>query len=104
SEVKEDAAGRKRPWIDRKQDHLATLARASTAARAVILADKLHNLSSIELDLDEGRPVWTLFNADRSQVLWYYHATIDACARDDPRVQSLADACRDVLARVESRE
>jgi (p)ppGpp synthase/HD superfamily hydrolase len=103
SEVKNDQEGRKRPWIDRKRDHLAALAGAPTASRAVILADKLHNLTSIELDLDEGRPVWSLFNADRPLVLWYYHATIDVCARDDPRVQPLADACRTVLARIESR-
>src|SRR5207253_3342099 len=58
SEVKNDAEGRKRPWIDRKRDHLAALAGASSAAWAVILADKLHNLRCIELDLNEGRPVW----------------------------------------------
>ena len=103
SEIKTDAQGRKRPWIDRKRDHLATLAHASMAARAVILADKLHNLMSIELDLDEGRPVWSLFNADRSQVLWYYHATIEACDGEEPRVHALAIACRDMLARIESR-
>src|SRR5262249_39032357 len=40
SEAKTDAEGRKRPWIDRKRDHLAALAGASSSARAVILADK----------------------------------------------------------------
>lgn len=103
SEVKLDAQGRKRPWIDRKRDHLAALGSADAAARAVILADKLHNLTSIEVDLEEGHPVWERFNADRRQVLWYYGATIDACASDDPRVQSLAAACREVLTRVGAR-
>jgi (p)ppGpp synthase/HD superfamily hydrolase len=102
SEVKHDAEGRKRPWIDRKRDHLAELAGAPLSAQAVILADKLHNLTSIELDLSEGRPVWSQFNADRVQVLWYYRASIDACAGDDPRLQSLAAACRERLARVEA--
>jgi (p)ppGpp synthase/HD superfamily hydrolase len=102
SEVKDDAQGRKRPWIDRKRDHLAALADASSAARAVVLADKLHNLACIELDLREARPAWSLFNADRAQVLWYYRATIEACDGDDPRVEHLAHSCRDVLARVES--
>jgi (p)ppGpp synthase/HD superfamily hydrolase len=103
SEVKLDPEGRKRPWIDRKRDHLAALVGASIRAWAVILADKLHNLTSIDLDLEEGRPVWSQFSAERSQVLWYYRATIDAAPRDEPRIVSLADACRTVLARIESR-
>jgi guanosine-3',5'-bis(diphosphate) 3'-pyrophosphohydrolase len=103
SEIKLDAEGRKRPWIDRKRDHLAALAGASTAVWAVILADKHHNLTCIDLDLEEGHPVWSQFNAERSQVLWYYRATIDAAPRDDPRLISLAAACRTVLARIESR-
>jgi (p)ppGpp synthase/HD superfamily hydrolase len=103
SEIKTDAQGRKRPWIDRKRDHLAALAKASMAVRGVILADKLHNLISIELDLDEGRPVWSLFNADRSRVLWYYQATIETCDGADPRVHALATMCREVLTRIESR-
>jgi (p)ppGpp synthase/HD superfamily hydrolase len=104
SEIKHDAQGRKRPWIDRKRDHLAALSGADTPARAVILADKLHNLTCIELDLAEGRPVWGQFNADRTQVLWYYRATIDACASDDRRVEALAVACREVLERIESSQ
>src|SRR4051812_3152625 len=70
SEIKDDEQGRKRPWIDRKRDHLKVLAGAPAAARAVILADKLHNLLSIALDLQEGRPVWDGFHAGRDQVLW----------------------------------
>jgi len=100
SEIKYDAEGRKRPWIDRKRDHLTALSGADAAAWAVILADKLHNLTCIELDLAEGRRVWGHFNADRTQVLWYYRATIDACALTDPRVAALAAACRDVLDRI----
>jgi (p)ppGpp synthase/HD superfamily hydrolase len=104
SEVKLDVQGRKRPWIDRKRDHLAALIDVPTAARAVLLADKLHNLASIELDLCEGRPAWSLFNAGREQVLWYYRSAIEVCARDDPdpRVRQLAWDCRETLARVES--
>ena len=101
--AKTDAQGRKRPWIDRQRNHLAALAGASLAVRAVIPADKLHNLLSIELDLDAGCPVWSLFHADRAQVLWYYHATLEACDGEDPRVHALAIACRDLLARIEAR-
>ena len=102
SEVKLDVQGRRRPWIDRKRDHLAALVDAPADAQAVILADKLHNLTCIELDLRAGRPAWSQFHAEREQVLWYYHATIDACGRDDPRLVQLIEACKDVLGRVES--
>ncbi len=103
SEVKLDGEGRKRPWIDRKRDHLAALVGASSTVWAIILADKLHNLTSIDVDLEEGRPIWPQFNAERSQVLWYYRAVLDGSLRDDPRIVALAEACLAVLDRVESR-
>lgn len=104
SEIKLDAEGRQRPWIDRKRDHLHAMAGLEITARAVILADKLHNLVSIELDLDEGRPVWKAFNAGRDQVLWYYRAVVDACDDEaDRRVHALAQAARAAIERVEAR-
>ena len=101
SEVKTDEQGNRRPWIDRKRDHLAALSEAPAEARGIILADKLHNLICIELDLRQGRPVWCEFHAERRQVLWYYRAAIDVCGQGDSRLESLAVSCRDVLARVE---
>jgi guanosine-3',5'-bis(diphosphate) 3'-pyrophosphohydrolase len=102
SEVKTDAQGRKRPWIDRKRDHLASLADAPIAARGVILADKLHNLVSIACDLRDGLPVWSLFHAERSRVLWYYRAAIAAFGAGDPRLETLAAECVRVLEEVEA--
>ena len=96
-----DSQGNKRPWIDRKRDHLAALALAPPEARAIILGDKLHNLISIELDLRENRPVWSQFHAEREQVLWYYRSAIDLCGRGDSRLEAFAECCRDVLARVD---
>jgi guanosine-3',5'-bis(diphosphate) 3'-pyrophosphohydrolase len=101
SEVKLDEQGNKRAWIDRKRDHLAALVEAPPEARAIILADKLHNLISIELDLRANRPVWSQFHAEREQVLSYYRSAIELCERDDGRLESLAGSCWDVLARVE---
>ncbi|SIO45523.1 HD domain-containing protein [Singulisphaera sp. GP187] len=97
SEIKTDAQGRKRPWIDRKRDHLKALAGAPLEVRAVILADKLHNLLSMACDLEEGRPVWSLFNASRADLLGYYRATIDLVGVGDPRLQRLAERCRQLL-------
>ena len=104
SEIKTDDAGQKRPWIDRKRDHLEALGEASLAARAVILADKLHNLLSIELDLRDGRPVWPTFNAERAQVLWYYRTTIERIGAGDPRLEALANRVREALAAIETLE
>lgn len=102
TEVKTDAQGAKRPWADRKRDHLAALADAPTRARALVLADKLHNLVSIAYDLRDGLPIWSLFHADRDQVLGYYRAMIASLGAGDPRLETLADECRGVLSEVES--
>ena len=76
TEVKRDASGAKRPWADRKRDHLDALKSATTNTKAVILADKLHNLACMALDLDEFRPVCSTFNAPRADVLAYYRACL----------------------------
>ena len=60
----------------------------------MILADKLHNLLSIACDLRDGRPVWSLFHADRDQVLWYYRTVIEPFGAGDPRLETLAAECR----------
>lgn len=102
SEVKLDAEGRKRPWLDRKRDHLRELENASIDARAVILADKYHNLLSILCDLRDGHEVWSSFNAARSSVLWYYRSTIDRCGQGTPALVRLAEECRSRLDEVEA--
>ncbi len=102
SEVKLDPEGKKRPWIDRKRQHLEEIQHATDSARAVVLADKLHNLISIKLDLVDGLNVWSTFNAGQDQVLWYYRSMLDACRSEDPRLARLADECRSLLAEVAS--
>ena len=102
SERKTDGEGKKRPWIDRKSDHIEALAQATTETRAVLLADKLHNLLTMQVDLGDGRPVWSLFHADRDQVLWYYRTILDRFGAGDDRLESLAAECRRVLAEIEA--
>jgi guanosine-3',5'-bis(diphosphate) 3'-pyrophosphohydrolase len=103
SEVKTDAEGFKRPWMDRKRDHIEALAEAPVEALAVVLADKLHNLLSIQLDLDSGSDVWATFHAGRVDVLWYYRTMIERFGKGDSRLERLADECREVLAAIEVR-
>jgi (p)ppGpp synthase/HD superfamily hydrolase len=102
SEVKTDGQGRQRAWIDRKRDHLAALGEAPGGARAIVLADKLHNLISIDTDLRAGRPVWNEFHASRDQVLWYYRAAIAVCTGDSPdaRFRQVAASCHLVLDQI----
>ncbi len=104
SEQKTDSLGNKRPWIDRKRDHLAVLVEAGLASRAVILADKLNNLISIEMDLRDKKPIWSQFNADREQVLWYHRTMIDQLDGDEPRLGQLASEARRVLNAIEALE
>lgn len=101
TERKVDAEGRRRPWIDRKREALDRLAAASTEARGIALADKLHNLLSIELDRAEGRDVWGAFNADRASVLWYYRESADRLGWGDDRLGALADDCRAAIGRID---
>jgi len=103
SEEKTDASGAKRPWADRKRDHIAVVASASVEARAVALADTLHNLSSIRLDLEAGRAVWSIFNAGRTDVLAYHREKIERFGYGDARLAALAEACREVLEIVASQ-
>jgi (p)ppGpp synthase/HD superfamily hydrolase len=100
SEVKADESGVKRPWADRKREYIEVLAQAPLEARAVALADKLHNLLSILCDLEDGRPVWSVFHAERDDVLAYYRACIDRFDQE-PELARLADAVREMLHTVE---
>lgn len=102
SEVKLDDQGRKRPWVDRKRDHLAALADAPTPAKGIVLADKLHNLLSIACDLRDALPVWSLFHANREEVLGHYRATVDTLGAGDPKLRALAAECHTVLREVEA--
>ncbi len=102
SEEKLDAQGSKRPWSDRKRDHIAAIAAAGDASKAVALADKFHNLLSIRLDLAERRPAWDSFHADREGVIRYHEVMIAACSSRDGRVSDLARECRALLAEVEA--
>jgi (p)ppGpp synthase/HD superfamily hydrolase len=101
SEVKLDEGGAHRSWDDRKRDHLAALVLAPAEARAVALADKVHNLTSIVLDLREGRDVWSLFHADRSRVLVYYKEAIRTLGAGDDRLSRLSAEATELICQIE---
>ena len=100
TETKADASGADRPWADRKRDYLEQVASGSIEARAVALADKLHNLASIRFDLESGNDVWRLFHADREAVLSYYQECVERFEAGESRLCALGSACRDALSAV----
>lgn len=97
SERKLDEQGAKRPWRDRKLEHIEHIRLAPFPARVVALTDKLHNLLSMRFDLEQGEDVWSRFNAPRADVLWYHQEMIQSASQDEPRLGPLSDACHELL-------
>ena len=70
----------KPPWKARKEEYLAKLQALpvddlDSKVLRVSLADKLHNVRSIRLDMySVGEEIWTRFNGKRDGSLWYYRS------------------------------
>ena len=105
TEEKTDAAGEKIPWRVRKEAHIALLKNASTAGRAIVLADKLHNLGSMVFDLEHGEEFWSRFNASPDDLIWYHRAIVAAAtavlsptqAAMSEKLTLLADECQQLI-------
>ncbi|MEH7179808.1 HD domain-containing protein [Neobacillus vireti] len=67
------------PWKERKEHTIEYLKTASDEVRAVVCADKLHNIRSIISDYEEvGEAVWRRFNAGKEQQKWYYSNIVES--------------------------
>ncbi|MFZ4603439.1 MAG: HD domain-containing protein [Caulobacterales bacterium] len=65
----------KPPWRARKEAYVAALPDKPDAARLVALADKVHNLEEILDDHSRvGAQIWSRFNAEPANILWYYRS------------------------------
>ena len=103
SEEKDDASGNKLPWRVRKEAHIAALRSGDDDARAVTLADKLHNLGTMVFDLDAGRELWSLFGAGPEDIIWYHRTMLAAVGSTScPRLTALADECHKLVDRLEA--
>ncbi|HVV99598.1 MAG TPA: HD domain-containing protein [Planctomycetaceae bacterium] len=100
SERKLDDSGRKRAWRDRKLEHLEEVAHAPLPVRAIVLADKLHNLGTMLFDLEAGETLWERFTSSPADMVWYHTEMIAAAAGGDAALAPLANECREMLARV----
>jgi (p)ppGpp synthase/HD superfamily hydrolase len=82
----------KPPWKQRKMQALARMEQSEPEILRVMLADKLHNLRSIDADWQrQGDRVWLRFNASRTEVLWFYGACLEVVRDrfDSPMVTEL---------------
>lgn len=103
TERKHDHDGRKRSWQERKDEHLRHIAAEPWEARAIVLADKLHNLGSMLVDLESGADLWSRFSASPDRVLWYHREMIAAAEQGESRLRVLADECRKMIERLSAR-
>ena len=70
-------------WRVRKRGHIDEIRNSSDKGlHLVTAADKLHNARAIVTDLqNQGSSVWTRFNADQEDILWYYDSMLDVLAQ-----------------------
>lgn len=65
-------------WKSKKQKYVDTVRNADTNTKAIALADKIHNMKSLLLNLSENGPekVWAIFNAKKEDKLWFEEACL----------------------------
>lgn len=91
------------PWEARKERYIEAIRTASPEAKAVSLADKIHNLESLFVaHAAQGTEIWKVFNRGREQKIWFEksllnvfqetwsHPLIDRYATLVARMDSLA--------------
>lgn len=67
------------PWEARKQHTIDQLMDSDLESIQVITADKLHNLKSIQADLElYGDDIWNRFNRGKREQHWYYASIVKA--------------------------
>lgn len=66
-------------WEERKRNTIKELPLKTTDQLVVIVADKLHNLRSIQEDVNTiGEVVWERFNREKREQSWYYMSIVNA--------------------------
>ncbi len=106
TEQKFDQAGGVRSWMDRKTDYLAHLESASAPALAISLADKLHNLYSMNSALERGIDVFTDgpgrkgLRAGPAEQLWFHSAVLSISrTRNAGGLNAIADQLEQEIIR-----
>ncbi len=106
TEPKRDDDGQFLPWQTRKEAYLDTLRGGTAESMAISLADKLHNVWTMNqgikagLDIFGGGPGSLSAGPDEQQ--WYFHSVLDVSAAfDDPRLEPMRARLREEVRRFE---
>lgn len=104
SEQKLAGDGTLRSWRDRKDDYVAGLRGADVRAVAISLADKIHNLWSINQSLAHGTDIFAALSAGPEAQLWFHRAVLEA-SRDhtDDRLDPMRARLQRELDRLAQR-
>ncbi|MEM1042128.1 MAG: HD domain-containing protein [Bacteroidota bacterium] len=107
TEPKCDAEGYFLPWRTRKEAYLDTLRAGTAESMAISLADKLHNVWTMNQGIEAGLDLFGggpgSLSAGPDQQRWYFHSVLDASAAfDDPRLEPMRARLREEVARFET--
>ena len=97
TEDKRPNRGRAETWELRKREQLEKIKKMHPDAVLIKGADMLHNLLSLEIDLNavpDPQTVWSRFNAPKENQLWYFSGAHDEISRrvgDHPLVSELSE-------------
>ena len=62
------------PWKEVKTKYIEAVRQGSVDAKAVSLADKIHNMESLLLAQErEGKKVWSYFKTGKEEKMWFEH-------------------------------
>jgi (p)ppGpp synthase/HD superfamily hydrolase len=104
SEQKLDDDGKMRPWRDRKDDYLEGIRTGPPEAVAISLADKIHNLWSINQSLEADGDILDVLSGDAEAQLWFHHAVLEASnEHDDARLVPMRERLQQEIERFEAR-
>ncbi|MEM1125280.1 MAG: HD domain-containing protein [Bacteroidota bacterium] len=108
TEQKYDEDGQPRSWQARKEGYVAQLRTASAGGVAISLADKLHNLWTMDESLCRGIDIFTstptrrALSAGPDRQRWFHRAVLEVSRRhDDPRLAPLRQRMEAELVRFE---
>lgn len=108
TEPKRGADGRPLPWRTRKQAYVAQVAAGPDSAAAIALADKLHNVWTMNGALEGGIDIFSDapgrrgLTAGPDDQLWFFRAVLGAAARADARLHPVRTQLEAELARFEA--
>lgn len=69
----------KLPWLEKKKQYIKNLKKAPSKAKAIALADKIHNLRSFVVAYKEqGSKLWKKFHSTRENKIWFHEEVYQA--------------------------